>query len=777
MNNKITLNSDQEKAVSFIKSWWSGRHMYMILDGKGGSGKGLPLDEPILTPQGWVTNGSLTLGTTIYDASGEETEVIGIYELGDVNMYNITFTDGSSVRCCEDHLWKIQTARLRHSGKFDVRYTKDLLDYKQERFIPGHNKVETIYKYRVPLTKPINFDTKCFTVDPYTLGYTLGNGYSGKSCLQLSLSKHDTADILKNLAASHVLSNSNRTATVDVIALNKLTRENYKNLGLSQVKSLYKFIPTEYFLGSIAQRKALLSGLLDSDGSCCKNRVTYSSSSLQLITDVQQLVRSLGGKARLYTHDRPNKVNVEYVLQLRTPFNPFRLPRKGASYKVISFDNSKTIIDITSIGKIPGRCIKVAAETKLYITKDYTVTHNTTLLNEVLKELPQAAPILLCPTHESLKQLRDKVEGDYEFKTYHAALGISPIEDSKELEFKQRELPKMWDNFNLAIVDECSQIPMWVVRLLIDTGVKILWTGHSSQLPPVDKKRGIFDKCISPVFTLGYPTVTLTIPQRNTGALWEFNNILESNIHTSVRIIPNTFNISKLELTNYMASAIGKEGFLAGDTKVVMYSNAGVDRYNELIRVILFGELAKTERYLAKDKIILTKPLIFIDKLERYDENELKRLTKSKELVTLYANTKAEVIACEQVTIRLNKSLQILCYKLLVICNDDEISLYEPINTADWKLIEDYYEHAAWNCGDKRAKIRAYQDRRFILSCFSDIKGFFAATTYRMQGSTVPNVIVVTNDIAKVPNLIEQKKHLYVGASRVRDRLMMFRGV
>lgn len=403
-------------------------------------------------------------------------------------------------------------------------------------------------------------------------------------------------------------------------------------------------------------------------------------------------------------------------------------------------------------------------------------TGKSTLINIVLQELRDCTPICCAPTHEALKQLKDKIEGDYIFKTYHAALGISPIEDTKELEFTHRELPKLWENINLCILDEASMIPKWIINILISTGVKVLYLGHDWQLPDVNKKRGVFDKCKSDVFTRGYPTIELTIPQRNTGDLWDFCNIIGESIYTSSREMPNTFDITKADLRSYVHSEQGKKDFLSGDTKIVMYSNAGVDIYNQRIRKVLFGEEAIIHKYLPKDKIILIKPLTVIENLERYGDSALKRLLRNKDLKTLYSNSKAEVISCEKVNVKLNKFLDIQTHKIKVQCENEILIFYEPVHKDDWKNIEVYFERLAWQCKTQKDKIKAFQERRFILSCFSDCKFFYTATIHRLQGSTYSNIIVINSDIAKMPNLTEQKKARYTAVSRASAKLMFYRG-
>lgn len=400
------------------------------------------------------------------------------------------------------------------------------------------------------------------------------------------------------------------------------------------------------------------------------------------------------------------------------------------------------------------------------------------LVNEVLKTLTNCTPLLLAPTNEALKQLSDKVTGKQVFKTLHSALGITPTTGEKELQFVHRSIPTLWDDFNLAIVDEVSMIPEWMINLLIETGTRILYIGHESQLPPIDTRRGIFDKCISPVFDKGYPTVSLTIPMRNTGKLWDFNNHLEEMIYTSDRVIPDTFDVKKAELDEYLLSEQGKTDFLSGDTKVVLWSNAGVNNWNQKIRIILHGDEAKRERFIPKDKLILTSPLVAIQGLERYSASGLENVMNNKDLPYYYSNSKAEVISVEEVTVTLDfKHLTIPCYKILVCIEDSEDYLYECINPEDKVRIAEFYEHAAWAYSKREDREKAFRKRRFILSCFADILHFFSATSHRLQGSSVPNVIVVNSDIARNGNIIEQKKCRYVAASRSINNLMMYRGI
>lgn len=404
-------------------------------------------------------------------------------------------------------------------------------------------------------------------------------------------------------------------------------------------------------------------------------------------------------------------------------------------------------------------------------------TGKSFLVDSILSTI-ECTPLILAPTNEALKQLKDKVKGEFEFRTVHNALGIVPDKTEKDLKFEQIKLPSLWENFNLCIIDEVSMLDEWLLDILLNIGIKILFVGHSSQLPPVVVRRLMTDKCISPVFTKGFRVATLKQPMRNTGILWDFNNHLESMIYTNDRIVPSTFDITKAELTKLMSES--REDFLADNTKVVLWTNDGVDVYNKKIRYLIHGEEAKHSSYLPEDRIILTSPASIVFGLDSMREKDLKTLSEKKaDISTLYTNTKATVKLVESTVVKINNLLEIPCYRLQAFFEEYNtiIPIYTCKNPKDLERIALYYEHEAWGYKGIEARNKAFERRRFILSCFAELKHFFASTSHRLQGSSVPNVIVIDSDINKNPNLVEQKKTRYVACSRAINNLYYFRGI
>lgn len=104
-----------------------------------------------------------------------------------------------------------------------------------------------------------------------------------------------------------------------------------------------------------------------------------------------------------------------------------------------------------------------------YVLDGDAGTGKSYLLNSILEKLSDVEILLLASTNEALYQFRDKVSnpGNYIFKTVHSSLGIVPTDDGKLDNFKQRTLPAFWNNYQLAIVDECFHP---TVELLTDRG-------------------------------------------------------------------------------------------------------------------------------------------------------------------------------------------------------------------------------------------------------------------------------------------------------------------
>ena len=368
----------------------------ILIKAPNGKGKAQPLEEPVLTANGWKKMGELTLNDKVINpVTGKPIKLLGIYDRGLLDTYKITFSDGSCTECAGDHLWSVFK-----SGKAKDRLrtldTETLLkDYKVEnKTASGTFK----YRYSTPLTVPIEGNYTKLPIHPYVLGFILGDGcISGnRSTVRVSTNREDWPEIVDRLRSylpdPNLVHEGTEVRGAKHFRIHGLGKE-LKDLGLIGCKSKDKFIPELYLKSSIENRRLLLAGLLDTDGCVgSKKKIskvsTYSSKSEHLRDGISYLVRSLGGLSTKNesTRFKYGRYTTSYVCSIRLTFNPFLRKYKTKSYGEFTRRNRmvNTIRNIEYIGKKVCRCIKVDSSEGLYITRDFIVTHNSTILSALV---------------------------------------------------------------------------------------------------------------------------------------------------------------------------------------------------------------------------------------------------------------------------------------------------------------------------------------------------------------------------------------------------------
>lgn len=355
-----------------------------------GLGKGHPLDEPVLTPTGWRSVGDLEVGDLVIGYDGLPTEVTGVFDRGELPTYRVSFHDGASTRVDGEHLWKFS---YRAAGKewAAVQTTAELMANK--RLNP---------KY-IPMVRVSGAEAD-LPVDPYLLGALIADGALSGSGTSWAKNEQTVIDEVHRAVyrmpgcrISETRIDSSPVRHWTIAGLTPALRE----LGL-KVHSTKKFIPDRYFHSSVDQRLALINGLFDGDGSVRRGRGTarYASRSERLIDDVLRLLWSLGvGATKTRVSDRRGHY---WYAQVHGEFNPFRASEWRTEVTGTARVLRRSFKSIEYIGDYQIRCIKVAAEDSLYVTKDYIVTHNTATSIDFLGLLALKAQ----PDENGVKEVR-----------------------------------------------------------------------------------------------------------------------------------------------------------------------------------------------------------------------------------------------------------------------------------------------------------------------------------------------------------------------------------
>jgi len=460
----ISLYPYQEKAVNEAIKQKNG-----VLVMPCGSGKGLPIDAKICTPTGWTRNGDLQVGDAVVGSDGKATRVTGIFDRGKVDAYKITFSDGVETVCDKDHLWTVQKQSQRaESGNWDVMNTQAIYEHYQNM------KCRSQYLY-IPIVEPVDYycwNEKDLTMNPWLLGFLLGDGCFQKSMITMSTNEDDlrekVIDIIgKDYDACEWLSYKNK---YDYRFCGGYVFRDIKTFDLYCKHSYEKFVPAEYMYNSVEVRLAVLQGLFDADGHISNGTTfEYSTTSKQLADNIVEIVESLGGTAKVrtktsaYTYNGEKRIGrTAYRIFFKLyKFKPFTSKKHTAAYKErTNYKKAYRIIKkIEPCKPIISRCITVDAPDELYVTDHYVVTHNTQCGLEIISRIGGRA-LWLTHTQDLLNQSVQRAEsvldqGGYGFVTGGEVNIGTSITFATVQTLSKLDLSQYCDQWDVIIVDEC----------------------------------------------------------------------------------------------------------------------------------------------------------------------------------------------------------------------------------------------------------------------------------------------------------------------------------
>lgn len=371
-----------------------------LIMGPTSFGKSLIINELVATPYGFVQAKDIKVGDKMIGSNGKPTTVLGVFPQGIRPIYRVTFNDGTYYDCDENHILPVNTFYQRSGKKYSKKEHKKV--YTPDRSFKNMTLREIIdsglyrsghrYNFATPIAKPVEFEDIPLDVDPYLIGVLIGDGCLGSHNFVYSI--NDT--IIKERAMRNINEDSysirKSKEKLYEVRLLKPIWDKVKLLLNEDSRSAIKYIPKEILYNSIEKRIALLNGLMDTDGFVSKNGFChYNTKSKRLSEDFCALVRSLGGLATIheknsgYKDKNGNKIdcgiNYEVSFGLFDKNIPIStLPRKQERVKYYSGEKFlKFIKSVEYIKDDEAVCFYVDADDHLFLTRDYNVTHNTSM--------------------------------------------------------------------------------------------------------------------------------------------------------------------------------------------------------------------------------------------------------------------------------------------------------------------------------------------------------------------------------------------------------------
>ena len=371
------------------------------------NGKALALDTPIPTPSGWTTMGAIAVGDAVLDELGRATKVVATSEVfTDHACYEVAFSNGERIVADANHRWLTTTLVDRPGSAAEyprrpaqmtrVRTTTEIRDTLLASSRGARN-------HSILMPEPLELPERDLPVDPYVLGYWLGDGYSESAAI--ACGDEDVDELCEQLRGAGIMPSKSRERTAWRVqiratrgtllggeARNKSDPENLQIL-LRAIGVLgNKHIPPAYLRGSLSQRIALLQGLMDSDGYADPRGtiLEFSSVNKAIADGISELLATLGIKHG--TREVPMRCNgqpvpgsafrVQFcVSKDRVPV--FRLARKLARQKAggdVTRSRTVQIVNVRSVDPVPVKCIAVDSASHLYLAgRTMLPTHNTEL--------------------------------------------------------------------------------------------------------------------------------------------------------------------------------------------------------------------------------------------------------------------------------------------------------------------------------------------------------------------------------------------------------------
>lgn len=332
------------------------------------TGKALPLDTKIPTPDGWSTMGDISVGDKVIGKDGKPTTVVMATEvMHNHECYNITFDNNHSIVADAEHLWEVNTTDWRTGSK--VKTTKEiaeLLETKRED-----------KNYYIEINEAVDYEEKSLPIDPYVLGFWLGDGDSADG--RFTQHKDDIQNAISLLDQSgftvSTIREKNNSFRANINGLYKLLRENEL---LNN-----KHIPELYTRGSVQQRLSLIQGLMDTDGSVDKRngRCEFYQKKYEIVQSFCQILSSLGIK--YCVSEKEIKNNVYYTVGFcTTKYQVFKYERKYKYQKLAQNHPKNSRFYIGSVEKtdtVPVRCIQVSNDDHMFLCSEQMIpTHNST---------------------------------------------------------------------------------------------------------------------------------------------------------------------------------------------------------------------------------------------------------------------------------------------------------------------------------------------------------------------------------------------------------------
>ena len=415
---------------------------WLILSGAPKCGKAQPVSEVVYTPDGPRKIGDLKMGDYVCSPTKEVTRVNGIFPQGFKDVFKITFSDDTSVLCCENHLWNV---RLNYTGSnYTTKETKELI---------GDLSYPDLDKWLIPLPESVYYYSQhLFLIDPYFMGILLSWASIRRDLIVFKkLPDHLVPVVAKYCEEYNCKLVNNKIVSDDNPNTSGVISSHIIGIG-SNYYNKYKKIHNVLKYSNEKDRMQVVRGIFTRGAYQHKNGyIEYDSRNYHLIQDVREVLMSLGYFCKF--SDRKN----EYRLTINTDA-PYEL-LKNVPYKSTRKKTYKSIKCIEKAGRENCVCINVEAEDGLYITSGFNVTHNTTTAMQIASNAQkEGRKVIYVNTEGRLDVKNFDVEGLDPEKMIIITADKQPLSAEEFLDIVEQLISSEENRGAVCIIDSLSSL-------------------------------------------------------------------------------------------------------------------------------------------------------------------------------------------------------------------------------------------------------------------------------------------------------------------------------
>lgn len=414
-------------------------------------------------------------------------------------------------------------------------------------------------------------------------------------------------------------------------------------------------------------------------------------------------------------------------------------------------------------------------------------TGKSTVIQHLVKTIKKDLKldvVIAAPTNKATKVLRGmaaRFEVEVFISTIHSLLGIYPrIKEIKDesgdtIQVEVFEIDKSGgdsielDGVSVLIIDEASMVSKELFSYIQDAaepaGITVIFVGDPAQLPPINETESIALKIRKQV------RLTKLIRQAESNPVIKALTTIRDNLSSSYIALESEYDENQgviiendySKVDDYIRKYFDNFQSNPDKMRIIAWTRACVAEYNARVREFLYGERAKTERFIPGEIIVADSPYM----------KSIPSMTAGNPPVKMKILQNSEEVMVDSVTMFRDSSgfntWSLKTHNIIDGAKKEVIVLHEEERERFQQQMSTLFQQAK----SDQSKKFLWKQYYALKEKYADINYAYALTAHKSQGSTFENVMVVRSNIDRNPKVVERNQCLYVAISRCQKHAIV----